>query len=147
VNAAVARAMFEEAVLPLEGRLLEVRGWQIHSRAWPLLDVSFRSPTQQELRVRLTCDDWNDSPPSVDLLAPDGQMLTTLAAQKPGSSIFNAGAHPRTGRPFVCMVGTREYHDHPGHVGDSWANYRALDSYSLGGILTQLWHGWGRFWP
>ena len=45
------------------------------------------------------------------------------------------------------MAGACEYHEHPSHVNDLWANYRALDAYSLGGIVTQLWRGWERYWP
>jgi hypothetical protein len=149
VNPVAAKALFDAAVAGLGDRLLQARGWVVHSRAWPRLDVSFRSTERQELRVRLGCDDWNDMPPSVDLLSPDGQSLAALPHQRTGptSSIFNGSAHHRTGRPFVCMVGVREYHDHPSHVNDYWANYKSLDSYSLGEIVTQLWHGWERFWP
>jgi Predicted metal binding domain len=149
VNALAAKALFEDAVAGLSIRVLQARGWVIHSRTWPTLDISFRSPQRQELRLRLACDDWNDSPPSVDLLTPDGQFLTTIPNQRPGptSSIFNGSAHPRTMRPFVCMIGVREYHDHPSHLTDHWANYKPLDAYTLGSIVTQLWHGWERFWP
>ncbi len=28
-------------------------------------------------------------------------------------------------RPFVCLQGVREYHDNPGHTGDSWWLHRA----------------------
>jgi hypothetical protein len=27
--------------------------------------------------------------------------------------------------PFLCLAGTREYHEHPGHSGDSWELHRA----------------------
>src|SRR5260370_24884042 len=26
--------------------------------------------------------------------------------------------------PFLCIAGVREYHDHPGHSGDSWELHR-----------------------
>jgi len=26
--------------------------------------------------------------------------------------------------PFICVKGTREYHENPGHTADSWATYR-----------------------
>jgi hypothetical protein len=26
--------------------------------------------------------------------------------------------------PFLCIAGVREYHDHPGHSGDSWDLHR-----------------------
>jgi Predicted metal binding domain len=34
-------------------------------------------------------------------------------------------AHPVFARPFVCLRGVREYHEHPQHNGDDWALYRA----------------------
>jgi len=147
VNPVAAKALFDLSVGGLDDRLLTARGWILHSRAFPSLDISFRSTERLELRLRLRCDDWNDTPPSVDLLAPDGGLLTAIPTQRSGSTIFNAGAHARTGRPFVCMAGVREYHEHSSHVGDLWSKYKALDSYSLGGILIQLWRGWQRSWP
>lgn len=148
MNPTAAKALFEAAIAGFDDRHLAARGWIVHSRAFPSLDLSFRSAERQELRIRVGCEDWNDTPPSVDLLSPNG-TLTGIPAQRSGStsSIFNASSHPRTGRPFVCMVGIREYHDHPSHVRDLWTNYKSLDSYSLGGILMQLWRGWERFWP
>lgn len=149
MNSVAAKVLFDAAVAGISGRLLESRGWTMHSRVWPTLDLSFRHPERQELRVRMNCDDWNDTPPSVDLLAPDGHFLTALPTQRPGatSPIFNGSAHHLTTRPFVCMVGVREYHNHPSHVSDVWSNFKHLPSYSLGEIVTQLWRGWEKSWP
>jgi len=147
VNSQAAKALFDASLAPLDSRVLVGRGWVIHERTFPLLEMSFRDPGRQELRLRLGCDDWNDTPPSVTLLAPGGSVLTRLPEQRSGPTIFNSGPHPRTGRPFVCMVGVHEYHEHSSHVGDFWSNYKALDNYTLGNIVEQLWHGWRRFWP
>lgn len=32
--------------------------------------------------------------------------------------------HPFTKKPFLCMRGIREYHEHPQHTGDDWMLYR-----------------------
>ena len=40
------------------------------------------------------------------------------------------------------MRGAREYHTHPSHVGEPWELLKESSSYSLGGILTQLWNAW-----
>jgi len=32
--------------------------------------------------------------------------------------------HPYTKKPFLCMRGIREYHEHPQHTGDDWMQYR-----------------------
>jgi hypothetical protein len=33
-------------------------------------------------------------------------------------------AHPTAKRPFLCIRGVREYHEHPQHNGEDWAMYR-----------------------
>lgn len=33
--------------------------------------------------------------------------------------------------PFLCLAGTREYHDHPGHSGDPWELHRTSGAGSL----------------
>jgi hypothetical protein len=33
--------------------------------------------------------------------------------------------------PFMCMRGVREYHNNPGHTGDSWWMHRAQDAGSI----------------
>jgi hypothetical protein len=147
VNSLGAKALFDAAIAQLDERLLASRGWIIHSKIFPVLDISFRDPARQELRIRLECDDWNDSPPSVALLAPDGTFLTALPTPRPGNNIFNPTAHDRTKRPFVCMIGSREYHEHASHLNDLWINYKAQGNYTLGNIIEQLWNGWLRVWP
>ena len=147
MNSLGAKALFDAAIAQLDVRVLAARGWVIHSKTFPVLDISFRDPARQELRLRVECDDWNDSPPSVALLAPDGTLLTALPAQRPGNTIFNPSAHDRTKRPFICMIGAREYHEHSSHTNDMWASYKAQDRYTLGNIIEQLWNGWLRFWP
>jgi hypothetical protein len=147
VNPLGARALFDVAVAALDERVLASRDWVIHERSFPSLDIAFRNSARSELRVRLNCEDWNDTPPSVALLAPDGTFLTALPPMRPGSTIFNGSPHARTGRPFVCMVGTREYHEHESHVNDLWSNYKSAEGYKLGGIVERLWRGWWTFWP
>lgn len=46
-------------------------------------------------------------------------------------------AHPTTKRPFLCLRGTREYHEHPQHSGDEWALYRGQC-----GLFTTLYAVW-----
>lgn len=134
------QALFEAEMATLSDQLAERRRWLFHARAFPVLDSSFTALGRTTLRLRLTCDDWNDTPPSILLCAADGTPLTTLLPNPTG--VFNQGPHPQTGRPFVCMRGAREYHTHPSHVGDSWTNLKDSSNYTLGGILTQLWHAW-----
>lgn len=139
MHIAVSEQLFDEQTAKFAGAILDMRKWQVLHRAYPVLDVLFEADGRRPLRVRFSCDDWNDSPPSVSLLEADG---TGLAVVPTGSGIFNASSHPTTHLPFICMAGVREFHNHPSHTGDSWENYRGRGGYDLGGILTQIWQGW-----
>jgi hypothetical protein len=45
--------------------------------------------------------------------------------------------HPITKKPFLCIRGIREYHEHPQHSGDDWMLYR--QTLSLFSIVMSLW--------
>ncbi len=136
----LSKRLFEAQVKHLTERLAHKRGWIYHSMTYPILDCEFYAQGRTPLRVRLNCLDWNTLPPSIELLDSGGTPLQKLIEGLP--SVFNAGAHEKTGLPFVCMRGSLEYHTHSSHVNDYWENLRDLDDFSLGGILTQLWHAW-----
>lgn len=38
--------------------------------------------------------------------------------------------------PFLCLAGTREYHDHPGHSGDPWELHRTTGAGSLARLIN-----------
>ena len=44
--------------------------------------------------------------------------------------------------PFLCLPGVREYHEHPGHTGDSWLLHRGRGEGTLYFLLEQL-HKYG----
>jgi hypothetical protein len=45
--------------------------------------------------------------------------------------------HPTTHKPFLCLRGIREYHEHPQHSGDQWLLYR--QSMNMFSIVMSLW--------
>lgn len=45
--------------------------------------------------------------------------------------------HPTTHKPFLCLRGVREYHEHPQHSGDDWLLYRT--EMSLFSVAMSLW--------
>lgn len=47
-------------------------------------------------------------------------------------------AHAEDDIPFVCMPGTREYHEHPAHTGDSWLLHRGSAEGTLAYLVTVL---------
>lgn len=141
MNRAASTALFEEQVKDLKGELLESRHWTVFSMTYPLLDIGFEGEGRMPFRVQMNCEDWNEQPPWITLLDFDGKILPTLPSGSP-SNIFNSGQHNITQRPFICMAGSREYHTHTSHVGDSWENYKSRTGFDLGGIMTQIWGGW-----
>jgi len=137
---AASRALFEEEVSKLGLEVISLRGWTLFCKAFPILDVGFSAQDGARIRLKLVCDDWNERPPSVQFLDWDGRPLSVIERDPAG--VFNNSAHPTTGSPFVCMKGAREYHTHPSHMGDAWETVRGTDKFTLGSILTQLWHVW-----
>ena len=140
VHPAASKALFEEELAALPGRLLQQRGWILHSASYPTVDCSFTAPGRKTLRLRLTLDDWNDLPPSILLLDSDGVPLSRGPSDPKG--VFNNSSHPTTGRPFICMRGSREYHTHSSHTSDHWGPLRTHASYTLFNIVGQIWNAW-----
>jgi len=140
VHEAVSRQLFDQAIAGLTQELCENRGWRLVDQAFPVLDVEFTAATRTSMRVRMTCDGWNGVPPAVSFHSADGTPLPELPVGPQGQ--FNNSIHPGTGRPFLCMVGSREYHQYPGHTEDLWDRYRDRPGYDLGGLLTQVWWIW-----
>jgi hypothetical protein len=139
---ALSRAAFERDVGRLDRRTAEKFGWTVVTAEYPVLDVSFKHATAAPLRLRFTCTDWDELPPSIELLDAAGKHLT--APPPHVGSVFHPGPHASTGRPFVCMRGSREYHTHESHLTDYWSNYRGKPGIDLLGILGQLWRAWKR---
>ena len=138
MHEALAKANFEADVAKLSNQAAQRVGLEIHARAFPIFDVTVLH--SKPLRLRLNGATWDELPVSVDLLNPDGSYY---AGTMPGD-IFHQGPHPRTGRPFVCMRGTLEYHTHSSHLGDLWENYRGQDGMNIPGIVMQIGRVWRR---
>jgi hypothetical protein len=82
--------------------------------------------------VRISLDDFDQRAPSVVFCDPftweDIPYEKLHRGQHIGDNgkAFNVilGGHPVTKKPFLCMRGIREYHEHPQHTGDDWMLYR-----------------------
>lgn len=115
--------------------------------------------------VLINYTDYDFRPPSVKLVNPFTrepysfeQLPTQLLRQveAPGMvgpmfNLPNGVAPPKMimhqplmqpdatgGAPFLCIAGVREYHDHPGHSGDSWDLHRTSGAGRLVRILEIL---------
>ena len=43
-------------------------------------------------------------------------------------------------KPFICLPGLREYHEHPAHTGDSWLLHRGLGEGTFHFVVENLYH-------
>lgn len=102
--------------------------------------------------------DYDAKPPKVNLVHPlTGQPLSkaTLPPLVLGNRVLFLPTFERsgdqlvqkgdlfqewagTGKPFVCLRGVRQYHENPGHSGDSWWLHRGSGAGSLAYLLNQL---------
>jgi hypothetical protein len=115
--------------------------------------------------VAFDFSDYDERPPSVRLVDPFTrvpyaweQLPTNLVRQVEGAQPLGfqfqlpPGAEPprmlmnqplmqpsRAGAPpFLCIAGVREYHEHPGHTGDSWDLHRTAGAGRLVRILEVI---------
>jgi hypothetical protein len=91
-----------------------------------LSDYDLRAPSLQ------FWDPWRDEP----LLFKD--MFRALEYEKERKAhVVLLDDHPVFHRPFLCIRGIREYHEHPQHTGDEWLLYRK--HMSLFSIIMSVW--------
>jgi len=64
--------------------------------------------------------------PASDPMVPGMQAGVRFVAQQPLLQAYGPDEIP-----FLCLAGTREYHEHPGHSGDSWELHRTTGAGSL----------------
>jgi putative metal binding uncharacterized protein len=77
-------------------------------------------------------DPWTDAPLQYSTMLRALQFDRDRRGQ-----IVLLDDHPATHKPFLCVRGIREYHDHPQHSGDEWLLYRK--SMSMFSIVMTLW--------
>jgi hypothetical protein len=76
--------------------------------------------------------------PWTDLPLPYETMFRALEFERErGVHVVLLGDHPATHKPFLCLRGIREYHEHPQHSGDDWFLYR--NTVSLFSIVMSVW--------
>lgn len=147
---ALSRGAFDLEIARLDKRVVERRNWTVVTAEFPVLDVVFNHPVRAPLRLRFTCQGWDDEPPSIEILTEGGEPIPSFRDPSHahdyvfagGLSIYNSGPHEQTGRPFICMRGSREFHIHSGHRNEVWDNYRGRSGNDLLGLLDQLWRVW-----
>lgn len=136
MHVALAKKRFNKDVGVLTPTFLSTKNWHCNAKEFPTLDVTFLG--KHPVRLRLTCEQWDEVAPSIEILNADGTPYTDSL---PGGA-YNPGPHEKTGKPFICHPGAYEYHTHNGHLNDPWDNYRGKDGWNLIGILIQLSSFW-----
>lgn len=142
------------------------QGWWLLDAEFPNVLVAFTLPQLRPQAVAfgalLNFDNYDLWPPSVKIVNPftgvplkmrdipaslhmrrkikGGQIeipVLGLVQQETEQPLLLA--HAPDDIPFLCIPGTREYHDHPAHTGDSWLLHRSTGEGTLTFILDVLW--------
>ncbi len=99
--------------------------------------------------VRLDFTNYDVWAPSVEFINPfTGEYATppvqALVDSDEGPRNLLVDSHPETNRPFFCVPGVRQYHDHPQHSGDSWLLHRGTGDGRLATICDRIWRAMAR---
>jgi Predicted metal binding domain len=110
-----------------------------------LMPISLGALAGRAFGVRVLMDDYDQRAPSITFRDPwtwaplaHGEIPIGYTVDETGKAqLVRLDEHPETKQPFLCLRGTREYHEHPQHTGDDWMLYRA--GASLFDLLSQVW--------
>jgi hypothetical protein len=128
------------------------RGWWLVRSEWPnvtvIMGVRQLRPPAVLCGVTLDFTNFDYWPPSVRLVDPftlvpykkkelPTELPRRVQAQLPEGVVLPPGLLPMISQPlmqafgeeeipFLCLRGTREYHQNPGHTGDTWFLHRRL---------------------
>lgn len=171
VDPAVSRAKFDQEIAEFRHLEAEYRrrGWFLIDADFPhvlvLLGAPSVSPPAIVCGAAFDYSNYDAQPPSVRLVNPFtaepyvaeklptqlNRALPAQAVQLPGlpqGNIEMRAAQPLMQAasggdiPFLCIAGVREYHDHPGHSGDSWELHRPSGAGRLSRLLEII-HRYG----
>lgn len=165
VDPEVSRSKFDREIAEYRalGADYRARGWFLVHADFPRVLVVMAAPQLKPAAivtgVALDYTNYDQLPPSVQLVNPftgvpfkRKELPTALprlvegqAVQLPGGPagmqmIVNQAqdlmqAHTPEDVPFLCLAGTREYHQHPAHGGDAWELHRTTGAGRLVRLL------------
>lgn len=158
VDPEVSRRKFDREIADYRAleRDYQRRGWFLAEASFPTVMVVMAaphvSPPPVVTGVLFDYTNYDAQPPSVRLVNPftrepycASQLPTALNRgirhAVPGAEDMQIRSqqplmqsYAPTDIPFLCLPGVREYHNHPGHSGDSWELHRP----TAGGALVRL---------
>lgn len=133
------------------------RGWILLGRRELEVDIGFlgRLPVAAQpipamtACVRIDFTNFDVEPPSVEFINPfTGEYapppVQALVDTDEGPRDLVVHSHPDTNRPFFCVPGIRQYHEHPQHSGDDWLLHRDSGEGSLATICDRIWRAMAR---
>jgi len=151
----VSRAKFaaELADWEVNAEIYRRRGWMLVDRDPLHVDVAFLASVPLvgmfavpvvTACVRLDYTNYDLWPPSLTFIdsrtgQPANPVVRAPATGPTGVRDALVDGHPDTGRPFLCLPGIREYHNHPQHSGDDWLLHRARGDGRLVVICERIW--------
>ncbi|UWU75708.1 hypothetical protein N2603_37885 [Bradyrhizobium huanghuaihaiense] len=168
VDSEVSRRKFEREVghlREIEPTLIS-RGWWVMSADFPCVKVAFATvgmrPRVIPFAVKADFTDYDVRPLAITFVDPfedrelaasemmthlprllpvDPAVPTEVAAQMPPQRInlYQHYPHMPTTPGFLCLPGTRAYHEHPAHSGDSWELHRNTGEGRLFALLETVW--------
>lgn len=172
VDPAVSRAKFSREIREFRRMedTYRKRGWFLLKARFPdvlvVLTAPHVTPAAVVTGVTLDYTNYDAAPPSVKLVNPftlvpyrwrdlplERQLLRAVGNSPqevpglPRGVVLQQGqpllvAHGPDDIPFLCVAGTREYHQHPAHSGDAWELHRQAGEGRLVRILEVI-HTYG----
>lgn len=107
--------------------------------------IEFPSLSIRAFKARFDLTDYDLRAPSLEFRDPWTDlpleyrtMFRALEFEKDRKAhLVLLDDHPNTHKPFLCLRGIREYHEHPQHSGDDWLLYRG--TMNLFSIVMSVW--------
>lgn len=133
------------------------RGWLMLAHEGVQFEIAFLTPVVVSagaaclapVCVRFDYSNYDLWPPALEFIdVRDGSYVRpgtrALVATDEGPRDLLVDTHPASGRPFLCVPGTREYHSHPQHSGDSWLLHRSQHAGGLVRLCDLVWRSMAR---
>ena len=117
------------------GAILDFTNYDFWPPSVTLVNPFTREPyRQKELPTFMKRRTLRPIPPAVAAIAQSqGQEVPQLESDDPLLQWYSPDDVP-----FLCVPGVREYHNHPGHSGDSWLLHRGTGTGTLFFVLDVL---------
>jgi hypothetical protein len=167
VDPAVSKSKFDREIANFRSQEhdYQLRGWWLARAAFPKilvrLAVPHINPAAIPVGVLFDYTNYDVAPPSVRYVHPFTEALLRFGEIPPvltllrvigstpvpapdGATAVDLQVQPylQAASPnepgFFCVPGVREYHEHPGHSGDSWDLHRTTGEGSLVSILNLI---------